>query len=277
MDKENQDGVSEQEVEDIKSDVAGVVEDQGQQEQQSQQGQQDQQVKPEDKPVTQNDLLESVKLLLTKGQAKAEPVVEVKKRRTIDDMKPEEIDQTFQPVATRIKAEHLAAIKEGGEPAMKALVEIMQAGVNNSVRSSNYLIQQLREEVMEHLDKQFAPFMTSYQQEQIERLQAKFYSENEDLKPYEAIVKAVALDIRDKGEANGLNNAQINKLLVSRTKEMLKKSGIELKAADGSADTTQKKGGIPRPANSVISGRGSVSDVGKSGNSTASEIKELMS
>jgi hypothetical protein len=145
----------------------------------------------------------------------------------------EDFDKAFN--VFNITPELLAQLRGEGDLPLKALIALRDGLNKQSVTMASYIAKQVEEKLRE----EFAPVQTHFQEQQVEKLYNKFFTENEGLKPYDSICKAVVAQMQSEGVKFDSQTAAF-KALADRVRLVVQKlpgSNGQLPAAGSPAPT----------------------------------------
>lgn len=187
---------------------------QQQQQQQGQEGQQQQQTPPP-QTLTPEQIAEAINKS-SLGKKLSEPAPQADPFANLSpEQKQAEFNRLFnvwEPDEPTIKA-----LLAGGPDALRAVASMRDAISKQAVTMASYLVSQLKEE----LDGRLTPIQGYYAEQQTTKLYEKFYESNADLKPYDAIVRAV-VDQMKAGGAKFSSHEEAFKELATRVKATMK-------------------------------------------------------
>ena len=125
-----------------------------------------------------------------------------------------------------VTPEQFGAIIGGGENAVQAFNEVLQAVVLQARTTAWYQSQVL----MRQMQQQFAPVMDFYTQAQQDRLTTQFFGEFKEFTPekHMKLLGAVKSSLDAEGAFKGKSRAEGFKLIAERAKEVLSASGTPL-------------------------------------------------
>jgi hypothetical protein len=185
--------------------------------------------KTEDKPLTEDRLTAVLENLVAKREEGEKP-----KEYTQDEI--DQLLQVYKPsdkLVTDLRA-------EDPKVAIAAIKELVGGVIKQANTMADLRIQQI---VADLREKEMAPLQRYYQEEAARREEEKFYSKNDDLKPYELVVNAVTAKMEQSGKKFDSKEKAFDEI-ARLSREAIKSMGITPKGATGKlASRTSSQGG----------------------------------
>lgn len=156
---------------------------------------------------------------------------EFKPKEPQKEMTPEEFDRAF--AVAKVSPQHVERILKGGEDAVGALNEIVQAAARQSVTMAQHLLRNHQSEY----DQKLQPYMQFATTVRENMYRQEFFEQNKDLVGYEEVMQ----DVQSRLDREGLKGTkeEVFKRLAEETRKVIKSVAAKATpAGDGNTQTT---------------------------------------
>jgi ATPase subunit of ABC transporter with duplicated ATPase domains len=155
----------------------------------------------------------------------------------------------------QIRPEHVQALAEGGEGAVQAMDEILQAGVRQALTVASMFVKQQLDNRFSALDERLTPYMSMADQMNIQRFENDFFTANPDLKQFGPLLNTVADQLSQQGFKPQNQQQAIDKA-AELMRGMIKQFGLTPNASEQQSTQSQPAGGQPAMPTQSSGGQG---------------------